>query len=283
MSFSNFPFTCILSVCLPLNENRKSILILPSNLHSKTLLMKILILLFSLTFVVGHSQKLYEFDYIMEYHAMVYYKKPRKIKNKDHKVTEEFAKGYYLINSEQNEYFGVITEEDSLNYKIVLEDQKRGLFSRAIALKSELNDADMINMDCKGITRLASSLELQRLKKEDFDFVKLKDTTINNESFLHYKFYLKNPKERKRKRKKIGTYHLIIDKSSKFKLPLFRSRYQYEKWILNEKTPMGLIAEVFITDYEGKLVYSEKFIDFIETEKKIYLPKRCPTIEVIYE
>lgn len=243
--------------------------------------MKTLILLFSLTFTISYSQKLYDFDYIMEYDAMIRYEKPVKIRKQGYKVSERNVKGYFLINSKQNEYYAVITEEDSLNYNLVFQDHKRKLISKAVVLKSDLNDADLINMNCRDIRGLADPLSINHLKKDDFDLVKLKDTLINNVSFNHYKYSYSNSK--KRKRKKIGTTYLIIDKSSNFNLPLFRNLNLYEKWILNKKTPMGLIKEIYYTDYFGKLRYTEKLIDFIKTGKKIYIPKSCGLTEIIIE
>ncbi len=212
---------------------------------------------------------------------MIFYEKPVKIRNQRYKVSKQNVKRYYLINSKQNEYYAIISEEDSLNYKLVFQDHKRKLFSNAVILKSELNDADLINMNCRDIRGLLNPLHLNRLKKEDFDHIKLKDTLINNKSFFHYKYSCNNSK--KRKRKKIGTFYFIIDKSSNFDLPLFRNLDQYEKWILNEMIPMGLIKEIYYIDYYGKLRYTEKLIDFIKTGKKIYMPKSCGLTEIIIE
>jgi hypothetical protein len=242
----------------------------------KTLLMKILTLLFSLSLTIGYSQKLYDFDYIMEYDATLLYKKPVKIKNQHYKVSEQSMTRYCLINSQQNEYFAVIFEKDSLNYQLNFDDHKRKVHANAVVLKSDLNDAHLIDMNCRYVL---SSINL--LKSEDYDFIKLKDTLLNNESFFHYKYSLRNKK--KAKRKKIGTYYFIINKSSNFNLPLFTQLNIFEKWILNKKTPIGLIKEKYYIDYYGKLRYTEKLINFIKTDKKIYIPKSCPLTEIIIE
>jgi len=237
--------------------------------------MKILILIFSLTLTIGYSQKHYDFDYIMEYDG-TFYKDSVKIKNQHYRDSEQSIKRYYLINSKQNEYFAVISEKDSLNYQLIFDDHKRKVHSKAVFLKSDLNDAELINMNCRNILR-----SMNLLKSENYDFLKLKDTLINNESFFHYKYSLRNSK--KRKRKKIGTHYFIIDKSSNFNLPLFAQLNIFEKWKLNKKTPIGFIIEKYYIDYYGKLKYTEKFIEFKKTNKKIYVPKSCGLTEIIFE
>lgn len=212
----------------------------------------------------------------MEYEATLFHKKPVKIKNQHSRVSEQRMERYYMVNSQQNEYFALIFEKDSLNYHLYLFDHKRKVNANAVALKSDLNDADLIDMNCKNIFSTMDSL-----KSEDYDFSQLKDTLINDESFFHYKYSFRNKK--KAKRKKIGTYYFVIDKSSNFDLPFFRQLNLFEKWVSNKKMPMGLIKEIYYIDYYGKLRFTEKLIDFISTEKKIYIPKSCGLTEIIIE
>jgi len=236
---------------------------------------KIFTIIFILLDVVCYSQKLYEFDYIIEYEVSLFKDSIRPKKNR-HRVNNNNYKRYYLINSKQNEYFAVIYEKDSLNYQLIFDDHKRKVHSKSIALKSDLNDADLIEMNCKNVFK-----SMNGLKTKDYDFLNLKDTLINNKSLSLYKYNLKNQK--KRKRKKIGSYYYIIDKSSNFNLPLFVHPNLFEKWQLNNKISIGFIKEKYYKDYYEKLRFTEKFVGFIKTDKKIYIPKSCGLTELIID
>lgn len=238
--------------------------------------MKIPILLFSLSVTMGYSQKLYDFDHIMEYDVNLFYKKPVKVKNQHSRVSHQNMNRYYLINSKQNEYFAVIFEKDSLNYQLNFYDHKSKIHANAIVLKPDLNDADLIDMNCRYVLGVTNPL-----KNDDYDFTRVKDTLLNNESFIQYKYSFRNKK--KAKRKKIGTYYFIIETTSNFELPIFTHLNLFEKWLLNGKIPIGLIKEIYYIDYYGKLRYTEKLNNFIKTDKKMYIPKSCPITEIIVE
>lgn len=242
--------------------------------------MKILLLLFFLTSTFSYSQKQFEFDYIMEYDVTLYIDST-KIQKRDYRDSKINTKSYYLTNSKHNEYYAVIREEDSLNYNLIFQDHEKKLFSRAVILKSELNDADLIDMNCRAVRTLGDPILLNNFKKEDFELIKLKDTVINKESFFHYAYRYTNL--RKNKRKKMGTYYFIMDKSSNFDLPLFKHLNLYEIWLLNKTMPMGLIKERYYIDYYGKLIMTEKLNDFIKTGKKINMPKGCGSTEIRFE
>ena len=135
----------------------------------KTLLMKILTILFSLTLTVGYSQKQYDFDYIMAYDTK-FYKDSVKNKKRRYRNYKQNTTRYYMINSKQNKYFAAISEKDSLKYRLMINDFEGKIHSNAEVLKSDLNEAEFIDMNCRNVFKL-----MNPLKVEDYDFIQLKD------------------------------------------------------------------------------------------------------------
>jgi len=236
---------------------------------------KILYLIISILSITNfYAQKTYEFDYLIEYEFNIF-KDSIKIKNQHFYEQDKQIHRYYLTNSKNNDYYAVITEKDSLYYKLVFIDHN-GIYSNVEFLKSDLNKAEFINIDCKNVTKTTNPY---KYKTKYYDLVSLKDTIINNESFWHYKMTSNKPK--KKRKEKIGTTFYIIDKSSNFHLPLLTFSTLYEKWKLNKELPNGLIKEKYYENYYGRLSSNEKLIEYKKIDKKIIIPKKCNENEFI--
>jgi len=213
---------------------------------------------------ISYSQKQYDFDYLFEYQVS-YYNDSMDIVSHHYSKTGKEIQKYYLTNSKNNDYFAIVTEKDSLHYRLVLIDHK-GVYSNVEYLKSALNIAEFINIDCENVSERET---LYKYKAKYYDIVHLKDTTVNNKSFWHYKMSSNKPK--KKKKKKIGTNYYIIDKSSNFHLPLLTNSISHEKWKRNKELPNGILMEKYYINYYGQLSHQQKLISYKKIDKKIII------------
>ncbi|MEP1490384.1 MAG: hypothetical protein ABJK28_18335 [Algibacter sp.] len=230
--------------------------------------MKLILTTFLLLSTYCFSQKQYEFDYLIEY-DVTYYKDSVKIKNRLFRKKDKTFKKYYLTNSKNNSYTGVITELDSLKYKMIFKDEN-GIYSNVIILKSDLNQAEFINIDCKYVTNYQ---DLFKYQTKNYDFFKLNDTLFNGKTYS--KFKLESIKPKRTKRKKLGTEFYIIDKQTSFHLPILYFSTAYEEWKTKGNLPKGIFFEKYFIDYYGYLDSKEKLINYWKTNKKIVIGDDC--------
>lgn len=217
------------------------------------------ILILTLSTVLCFSQKRYEFDYLIEYKRTFY---------KD-SLTEKTISRFYLTNSKKNSYLAVITNSDSLNYQMDFKDEN-GLTFNVNFLKSDLNKAEFINAECGYISKYRNPYKF-RIK--EYDFFNLKDTLINGIEFARYK--LTSIKPKKEKRKKLGTEIYIIDKNTKFHLPVLYSPTAYEEWKSKKNVPNGIFKERLLFDYYGNLSVKEEMIGYHKINKTIIIDEKC--------
>ncbi|MGY0393296.1 hypothetical protein ACW5R3_12155 [Bizionia sp. KMM 8389] len=234
--------------------------------------MKLIITTFLLISTYCFSQKQYEFDYLIEY-EMTFYKDSIKIKNRKFRKEDKTIKKYYLTNSKKNNYSAVITELDSLNYKMIFKDEN-GIYSNVTFLKSGLNKAEFINIDCKNVSRYENPFKYQT---KNYDFFKLNDTVIGEKTFRMFK--LESIKPKRVKRKKLGTEFYIIDKETSFHLPVLNFSTAYEEWKKEGNLPNGIFQQKYFIDYYGQLDSKEKLINYWKIDKKIVINNDCDYTE----
>ena len=108
----------------------------------KHLMKYILTALFALSSILCFCQKRYEFDYLIEYKHTFY----------NDSLTEKTITRYYFTNSKKNNYLAIITDLDSLKYHMNFKDEN-GLTFKVNFLKSDLNKAEFINVECDYISK----------------------------------------------------------------------------------------------------------------------------------
>lgn len=230
--------------------------------------MKLLTILFILYATFCYSQQQYEFDYLLEYETTIY---KDSFQVKKGKLTEknETFKRYYLTNSKKNNYSAIITDLDSLYYTMTFKDEN-GISSRTTFLKSDLNNAEFINIHCKDVYSYKNQF---KYRTKEYDFFKLTDTLVNGKAYTKYKFTSIKP--RKEKRHKLATKFYLIDKETAFHLPFFELSTPYEEWKIDKNFPTGLFYEKYIIDYYGKLNSKETLINYWKIDKKIVISEDC--------
>lgn len=226
------------------------------------------LIVFLFVIQLTYSQKTYSFDYLLTYEFNIY-KDSVKIKNHPFRERDEKITRYYLTNSKNNEYLATITEKDSLNYKLVFKDNN-GIYINITVLKSELNNAERIKIDCGNVFKYVNRYKFQT---KNYDFTILKDTLINNTLFSQHKLISIKPK--RKKRKKLGSEIYVIDKSTNFHLPMLKHATAYEEWKLHQKLPNGILVEKIFINYFGKISEHEKLVTYEKINKTIIIPEDC--------
>jgi len=214
------------------------------------------------------SQEHYEFDYFIETEH-IFYKDSIKIKDRQYRQIDTTISKYYLTNSKQNNYQAVITEEDSLHYRLVFTD-RNGIYSNVTFLKSELPTAKILNIQSKHKI-YASIRSRNQIKSHGFN--KLSDTIINGD--VHCKYKLELFKSRKIKRKKLGAQYVIIKNGTSFHQPIFSNVTAYNYWKKEGNLPNGIFLEKYDMDANGQLYSHEKLIDFKKTNRTIIFNTDC--------
>ncbi|WP_369993872.1 hypothetical protein [Winogradskyella sp.] len=219
--------------------------------------MRIFLLLILVT-SFSHAQINYEFDYLIEYEKSI------NVDSTKQKTV------YYLTNSKDNSYIGVLSEKDSLNYQLYFRDNNLFTMSTIIS-KSDFLKADVINNDCNGVLKWNSenyARTMQLLK-----FKKVADTIIESEKLKHYKLYadLAN----KRLKRKFGHYNYILEDSTEFHLPFFENPLEYETWLKNKKIKSGIFKEFGrYNEKHGFYLYYE-LKNITEINKSLQIPEDC--------
>ena len=231
-------------------------------------LKKLLLISFLLLSTYCFSQKQYEFDYLIEY-KLTLFKDSIKINNRAFRKKDKTIKKYYLTNSKKNNYAAVITELDSLKYRMIFKDEN-GLYSNVILMKSDLNKAEYINIDCKYVSKYENSFKYQT---KHYDFFVLKDTIINKEAYRKYK--LESIKPKRSKSRKLGTEYYIIENGTEFHFPILNFSTAYEEWKTKRNLPHGIFFEKYFIDFYGQLDSKESLINYRKIDKKILIQKEC--------
>lgn len=207
---------------------------------------KLSLLLFLVFCIAVHGQEKYSFDYMLEYSL----KKT---------ATSKIEKSYILTNSKDNSYTLRIEENDSLNFVFNFLDQN-GYRSTTYNSKANFFKADIINVECKFVSRFVNPFKYQT---KNYDFINLSDTLIEGNQYSHY--ILKSNKPKQVKKLKLGVLHYIIEKETSNHLPILAFPTAYEEWKLEKNIPNGIPKEMYFEKQEG--IVNQNFYKLIQITK----------------
>lgn len=190
----------------------------------------------------------FQFDYMLEYEFI------------HHQDSTKSHKKFYLTNSKDNSYNLEVTNKDSLTYKLFFLKQNY-IIAHVNILKKTFQSNINININCRDFSRLSNPYKYQ---VGNYDYIKTNDS-LNIEEYktvcLRSKKYIK--------KKKIGFHILKFDKNSPIHLPNFQIETLYEEWKKERDLPNNFILEDSFYNDEGKLIWTEKLINYSKIDKKI--------------
>lgn len=202
------------------------------------------------------SQKVYNFDYGLTYSF--------KLKN------EKTATNVYLVNSKENNYYLYIHDGDSINSTLHFYDFK-GVMVNGMMKNAKAYQSSAYISNCNEVLPLKNPYKYQ---VNNYEFVNLKDTVLNDTSYYHYK--IRSLKSLKfQKRKKILTIHYIVDKSSNKFIPFLWNPTIYEEWKNEKNIPNGYPKIIFKENFEGKITSVFSLVSIKKIERKLTIPEEC--------
>lgn len=237
-------------------------------IQTNTYFFKSISIFFFLLTTNCYTQKQYAFDHLISY-EVTFYKDSANHKKQPVIVKDKTFMRHYLTNSKNNDYFVVVTELDSLNYKVVLREHNN-IYSHVVSKKTELTQARIINIGCLDVSKLHKSYAY---KTKHVNFFKLNDTIINNQSLSKYKLAPINPK--RAKRKKSWTIFYLLNKATAFHLPMLHSVAAYEEWKSDTTIANGIFTERHFANYNGNIMIKEQLISYRKVDKKIVINGDC--------
>lgn len=216
-----------------------------------------IIFFFFLTFLqISFGQKKYHFDYALEFDQKL------NFDGKD-------SVNVFLINSKENSYRLFLMEKES-DYKFVMIDYKGNHFNGLLQNQTFIK-AETINIECNTVGKYNN---LYKDKVKNYFFENLNDTIINDVSYYHYA--IKSNKSIKyQKRKKIVTYHYIIDKNSPDFLPFFYKVTPYNEWLKEKNVPNGKPFMIYYVNLEGEITFKMKLKNIVKIDKYFTIPEEC--------
>ena len=203
------------------------------------------------------QNKEYHFDYLLEYEITFHKEDISRFK-------------YYLTNSKDNSYLGIMKETDSLHFELIFKDYDMA-YAKVIFLKSDFFEAEYINIECENVSE---NKNIYKYQTKNYDFHILKDTEINSTVYSTYKLQ-SNIKLKKRIRKGIGTNYYIIDNSTAFHLPILQHPTAYEEWKLNKNLPNGIFYELTFVNPLNERHNSEILKSYHKIDKKVVIVGKC--------
>lgn len=217
---------------------------------------KVFFFLFFFFLQISFGQKNYLFDYALEFDQKL------KFDGKD-------SVNVFLVNSKENSYRLFLMDKES-DYKFVMIDYKGNHFNGFLPTKT-FTEAETINIQCNTVGKYNN---LYKDKVENYFFENLNDTVINDVSYYHYA--IKSNKSLKyQKRKKIVTYHYIIDKNSPDFLPFFYKGTPYNEWEKEKNIPNGKPFMIYYENLEGEKTFKMKLKNIVKIDKYFTIPEEC--------
>lgn len=219
-------------------------------------LLQILILVFTTSLV---AQKKYHFDYVYEFESVFYLTKEQNVK-----------KQLVFINSSKNNYVLHYHELDTNKLELHFLDYE-GVVSESKINKENFFMADTISSSCISVVRYNKKYYGYW---KNYYFKNEKDTLINNKTYHHY-IIKSSKKEKYIRKKKIATYHFIVNKNEKNFVPYLPTNICYNNWVKNKNIPNGSLYLMFAKDIDGKVLFKTRVRQKVKIEKYFSIPKEC--------
>ncbi len=208
--------------------------------------------------VICFGQKKYSFDY-----ALVY----------DFQLDEnaKVEKRILMTNSKDNTYLLEVIEKDSLNYTLKFIDQN-GYYSLTQLSTSDFFKAETINLDCASVLPFKNRFKYQ---VKNYDYHLLNDTLINQNKYSRY--LLKSNRPKREKKRRLASLFFVLEKDTKFHLPVLMHSTSFEEWKVEKNTPNGIPKIFYFTSYQTKKILSKYTLSgYKKIEKFVLIPIDCP-------
>lgn len=204
------------------------------------------------------AQKVYDFDYLLEYDKKISLFK-----------SEKDSVNSYLINSKDNSFLLMYGfSNDSCIFHLT---DRNGFFVRGKYLKMNFENFKIKTYDCKNVSKFRN---IYKDKVKEYYFENYKDTIIDGKEYYHYA--IKSNKELKyQTKRKIVSYHYIVEKESPNFLPFLFHSTPYNEWNKERNIPNGIPFIIYYQDVNGKIIFQMNLVKEQKVKKLFVIPKEC--------
>lgn len=234
------------------------------NSNPNKVMKNFLVCLFLLVIQLAYSQKKYHLDFALEF----------DVKINTHKSKKD-STWFYMINSKANNFILFVNEKNEKNYNLVFSDRE-GLFVNSLVEKDLFFKAETINNECESVRK---STNPHKFQVDNYEFINLKDTLINNVSYFHY-IIKTNRGLKYQKKKKIVTIHFIVDKNSPDFSPFLLEPTCYEEWKKERNIPNGKPFIIFHENFKGKITFKMQLKNAVKIDRFFTVPDECDYIKI---
>lgn len=219
----------------------------------------ILLLLITQVCFGQEKQRIYKFDYLIEY----------EYQENTEAVTE---KRYILTNSQQSNYKITVKAKDSI-YELQFIDQD-GVYGHFSLAKADFYQAMTFDLNCDIVTRYRNPYIY---KRKEYEFTTIKDTVINSHSFQQY--ILKYTGKKKKVPHDQHRIVYLLEKNTSYHLPIFTHPIAYEEWKKEKTLPNGIPRLMYCVQKDQEKFHSYNLKNIYKIEKFISFNKDCKRLK----
>ncbi len=209
--------------------------------------------------IVILSQKIYHFDYLLEYENVYFFVKSKKIEN-----PSKFN-NYWLVNSKTDGYVSAFEMKNDSIGKIIFYG-KNGVYAHINFPIDSFNLAENILVNCEATQYNVNFYKRSHKRK----FIQKTDTIVGGKILQHYMLVNK-----KKRNKSISMLHFLINEKESFHSNITLFPYELkgvENWTGN---PVGLLEEFFGCNSRGDLIFKRKLKSVSKINKNLVMPENC--------
>lgn len=208
---------------------------------------------------VLNAQKVYQFDYALEFEAISYKEQTNKVR-----------KFYHFINSKNNKIYLSYHRSFVGSFHAQFHDFDGYVMHEKVDSVTFMMSNELF-FNCNHFEKMKSN---KRYFKKLYKFENLNDTLINGKEYHHY-VYKAAKKSSFYYRNKRKEFHFVVHKNQPNFLPYLYFSNAYLTWNHHKCIPNGSLYLLYIKDEKGEIEYKARVRQIIEIDKKLILPDDC--------
>lgn len=221
-----------------------------------------LLILISQICLGQEKQKIYKFDYLIEYEYQENSQAATEIR-------------YILTNSQQSNYNTTVKIKDSV-YELQFIDQD-GVYGHFSLAKADFYQAKTFDLNCEIVTRYRNPYVY---KRKEYEYATFNDTVISNHSYQQY--ILRNTRKRKEVPHDLLRIVYLMEENTSYHLPIFTHPIAYEEWKKEKTLPNGIPKLMYCVQKDQEKFHSYKLKNIYKIEKFISFNKDCKRLKRSY-
>jgi hypothetical protein len=226
--------------------------------------MKSKLLFLLLVTTISFGQKIYTFDYLLEYEVQ--------------KTDTSAVQMRYIFTNAQNNSINIhVTHYKDKVFKFFLLDDATGVRSIIAVPTENLDELGTVQLNCQDIKM---NVPNEARHSNRFLFTNVKDTMISG--VPHKRYTLEYAHKRDKKRFQNATRHYIVENETEFHKPMVSFSYPFDSHVTANNIPNGIAREMYSVNHDKKQVQDIfKLKSITAVNMKMVIPKDCDKLSNI--